>query len=97
MFARVASFEGGDTGRLRQMSEELQASGSMSFPAGVRRALVLNDDETGRRLFITFFDSREELAEAETQFDAMGAEIPEEIGGHRTALDVYEVMFDAQT
>lgn len=96
MFARVASFEGGDTERLRQMNEERQASGAMGLPESVRRALVLNDDTTGRRLFITFFDSREQVDAAEAQFNAMGDEIPEEIRGRRTAVDVYEVVFDSE-
>ena len=58
MFARIATFEGGDVERLRQMNEERMASGDMSPPAGMRRAMLLQGD---RRLFITFFDSREQI------------------------------------
>lgn len=96
MFARVATFEGGDTERLRQMNEERQASGSMGLPDGLRRALLLNDSTAGRRLFITFFDSREAVDAAESQFESMGDEIPEEIRGNRTGVDVYEVVVDAE-
>lgn len=96
MFARVASFEGGDTKRLSELNEERRASGSMGMPDGVRRVLVLNDDEGDRRLFIAFFDSRDAIEQAEAGFNAMGDEIPEEVRGRRTAVDVYEVAFDEE-
>ena len=72
MFARVASFQGGETERLRELNEQRRASGSMGMPDGVRRVLVLNDEQGGRRLFIAFFDSREEIEQAEAAFDSMG-------------------------
>ncbi len=95
MFARVATFEGGDSRRLLELNEERRAAGTLDLPEGLRRALVLDDEQGGRRLFITFFDSREALRAAEAQFEAMGDEIPEEIRGRRTSLDVYQVVFDS--
>jgi hypothetical protein len=92
MFARVATFEGGDMERLRQMAEERRASGDAG-PPGVKRVLVL---QNGRRLFITFFENREELEAAEQHFDRMGNEIPEEIRGTRVGVDVYEVVFEEE-
>ena len=97
MFARIASFEGGDTEQLRKMNEERQASGSMGLPAGVRRVLMLDDAGANRRLFVTFFDSPEEIAAAETQFDSMGDEIPEDVRGRRTSVEQYEVVFEQET
>jgi hypothetical protein len=96
MFARIASFEGGDTERLRELNEERRASGSMGLPEGVQRALVLDHAEGGRRLFVAFFDSREQIDAAQERFEAMGDEIPEEIRGRRTSVDVYEVVFDGE-
>jgi hypothetical protein len=96
MFARVASFEGGDTQRLRELNQERMQSGSMGLPEGIRRAMVLADDEGGRRLFITFFDTREAVAAAEERFSAMGDEIPEDVRGRRTDVSVYDVVFDDQ-
>jgi hypothetical protein len=95
-FARVATFEGGDTERLRQMNEERQQSGA-AMPDGVRRAMLLVDEEGGRRLFVTFFDSREDVERAEERFEAMGDEIPEDVRGRRLSLDVYEVVLDQST
>ena len=69
------------------------ASGTMNPPAGVKRAMVLQGP---RRLFVTFFDSREELEAAQERFERMGDEIPEEIRGKRVSVDVYEVVFDGE-
>jgi hypothetical protein len=93
MFARVATFEGGDVHRLRRMNEEAMQTGQLEPPAGMRRAMILQGD---RRLFITFFDSREAIDAAEARFEQMGDEIPEEIRGRRVSVDVYEVLFDGQ-
>jgi len=92
MWARIASFTGGDDERLEQMREERRQSGSM-MPDGVRRVMMLSNHE-GQRLFVTFFDSREELDAAAQRFESMGDEIPEEVRGRRTAVDAYEVVFD---
>jgi hypothetical protein len=97
MFARVAAFEGGDTNRLREMNEERRASGSSGMPEGVRRVMVLDDEQGGKRLFVTFFDSREALDAAQSTFESMGDEIPEEVRGRRTGVDVYEVVADEAT
>ena len=94
MYARVASFEGGDTERLRELNQERMAAGTMNLPPGLKRALLLGDDTGKRRLFITFFDSREDIDAAEAQFESMGDEIPEDVRGRRTSVDVYEVLFE---
>ncbi len=95
MYARVASFEGGNTERLRELNEEAMSSGTMDMPEGMSRAMVLSNDAGDRRLFITFFDSREALDAAEARFDSMGDEIPEDVRGRRTSVEAYEVVFEA--
>jgi hypothetical protein len=94
VFARVASFEGGDNARLRQLNDERMASGDMNPPEGINRVLLLDDDAGNRRLFITFFETREAIEAAEARFEAMGDEIPEDVRGRRTSVDVYEVALD---
>ncbi len=93
MFARVASFEGGDVEKLQQLNEERMNAGTMELPEGLRSAMVLQDHGSGRRLFVTMFDSREAVDAAQQRFEAMGDEIPEEIRGRRTSVDVYEVVW----
>jgi hypothetical protein len=96
MFARVAAFEGGDTERLRELNEERREQGAAGLPAGVRRVLLMSDESGRRRLFVTFFDSREAVDAAEASFESMGDEIPEEIRGRRTSVEVYEVLLDEE-
>jgi hypothetical protein len=64
------------------------------MPEGVKRVLVLNDPASGKRHFITFFESHEELDAASQQFDQMGDDSSEDVRGRRVGLDVYEVLAD---
>ena len=69
------------------------AAGGMGMPQGISKVLVVSDENGAKRLFITFFESREAIEAAEPAFDQMGSDIPEEIRGKRTSVDVYEVVF----
>jgi hypothetical protein len=93
MYARVATFEGGDLDRIRQMNEERREQPGW-MPEGVKRVLVLNDEGSGKRHFITFFESREDLDAASQRFEQMGDDIPEDVRGRRVGVDVYEVLAD---
>jgi hypothetical protein len=96
MYARIATFEGGDTERLRQLTDERVSAGTMDTPAGMKRVLLLQDEGSSKRLFIAFFDSREQIEAAKERFESMGDEIPEDIRGRRTSVDVYEVVTDQE-
>ena len=94
MWARIASFEGGDTDKLQKLNEERMQSGEMKPPDGMKHVLLLADSEKNRRMFVALFESRESLDAAEAGFEAMGDEIPEDIRGSRTGVDYYEVVFN---
>ena len=96
MHARIASFEGGNSEELRRLNEERMSSGTMDMPEGLTGAMVLVDSDSNRRLFITFFDTPEQIEAAEEHFNAMGDEIPEDIRGRRTSVDVYEVVWNQE-
>ena len=93
MYARLAAFEGGDMEKMRELGEARMASGS-PFPDGVRRALLLGTPDGSRRLFITFFDTKEELEAAEEGFEKMGDDVPEDVRGKRVAVEIYDVLVD---
>ncbi|MDX6542372.1 MAG: hypothetical protein QOI71_3982 [Gaiellales bacterium] len=96
MVARVARHEGGDTERLRAMNEQrMTDGGGLGLPDGCRRAMLLAGD--GHRLFVTFFDDAAAAALAESQFEAMGEEYPEEVRGRRASVEVYDVAIDEET
>jgi heme-degrading monooxygenase HmoA len=92
MWARVATFEGGDTEKLEKLNEERMSSGEMTPPEGMRSVLLLSDSDKNRRLFVSFFDSKEAIDAAEAGFDRMGDTIPEDIRGRRTGVDYHEVV-----
>jgi hypothetical protein len=89
MWARVASFEGTDVEGMR--AEAGRRPPDELIPAGLRGVLSLADATGRRQLFITFFDSREEIEAAEPQFEQMGERIPEKMRGRRVSRDYYEV------
>ena len=93
MYARVASFEGVDMERMREMSE---SEGEMDTPEGMKGGMVLADKGSGRSLFVAFFDSSDAIEAAKETFEKMGDEIPEEVRGRRTSVDVYEVVWNQQ-
>jgi hypothetical protein len=88
MWVRVATFEGGDTGKLNKLIAERE----ITQPAGMSSALVLDDTGAKKRKFCAFFDSRDALEAAEAGFDQLGDTIPEEIRGKRTTVHYYEVV-----
>jgi hypothetical protein len=92
MWVRVATFEGGDTGKLDKLMQERMSSGELNQPAGMSSALVLDDTGEKKRKFCAFFDSREALEAAEAGFDQLGDTISEEIRGKRTTVHYYEVV-----
>ena len=96
MYARIASFEGGNTERLRELNEQQVEADTANFPDGVRHALALASQEGDSRLFVTLFDSREAIKAAEQRFEEMGDEIPEDVRGRRTSVEVYEVATHEQ-
>ncbi len=96
MYARIATFEGGNTEQLREMNQQRDEAGTANFPDGLRHALALASRDGDRRLFVTLFDSREAVEAAEQRFEEMGDEIPEDVRGRRTSVEVYEVALHEQ-
>jgi hypothetical protein len=91
VYARIAAFEGGDVDELKRRNEERMAAGASGLPEGVQRVLLLQGQ---RRLFVTFFESREAMEAAEERFESMGDELPESVRGRRLSVDTYEVLYD---
>jgi hypothetical protein len=106
MHARVARFEGGDTGRIdeqiaemRKQSEEAKAHGlpadappeMKTLAETVSRFVWLVDRETGSSLGITFCETEEQMRRAD---EAMNQMSPDERGGRRTSVAMYEVALD---
>lgn len=96
MYARIASFEGGNIERLRELNEQRLETGAADLPDGVRHALELASRNGDKRLFVTLFDSREAIEAAEQRFEEMGDEIPQDVRGRRASVEVYDVAMHEQ-
>jgi hypothetical protein len=92
MWVRVATFEGGDTEKLKKLNEERMSTGEMTPPAGMSGVLLLGDKDANKRKFLAFFDSLDAITAAEPGFEQMGTEVPEDIRGRRTSVHNYEVV-----
>ena len=64
-----------------------------TLPGGASGVMVLADAENNRRMFVTTFETRDAIDQAEAVFEQMGNEIPEDVRGRRTSVGYYEVVF----
>jgi len=95
MYARVASFEQSDMSRVDELlaTVSARAAAGQDMPDALR-VLMLTDRSAGRMLGITFFETEEAIREAEPAFERMGQEIPEDLRGRRSSVEVYEAAID---
>jgi len=95
MYARVAAFEGRDMSRADELIEIVRerARSGEDLP-GAKRLLMLVDRQAGTALGITFFETEEAIRGAEPAFERMADEIPQEMRGRRTSVDVFEVAIE---
>ena len=95
MYARVAAFQNRDMGQIDGLITTIQdrIRAGEELP-GAKRFLMLIDREAGTSLGITFFESEEAIRAAEPTFERMGDEIPEDVRGRRTSVEIYEVAID---
>ncbi len=91
MWARVASFENVNFERMEEMSQD----GPPPMPEGMLGGMVFADRDSGKSLFVAYFDSRESIEAAAEHFERMGDDIPEEQRGRRTSVDAYEVVWNS--
>jgi hypothetical protein len=83
-----------DVDQMGQANQELIDSGNLGMPEGCRRAMVFAGCGTRRSLFVTFLDNKGAIKAAAQRFEQMGDEYSEDVRGRRTAVEVYELVFD---
>jgi len=91
MYARVATFEGGDPSKFDEMAEQMSAGGA---PEGVPATgfFFLVDRETGKSLGVVLFDSEADLETGSAALDAMTPPVAG-VMGRRVSVEKYEVPF----
>ena len=58
--------------------------------------MVLQDRDNNGNCSVATFDSRDAVDAAQQRFEEMGDEVPEEVRGSRTGVDVYEVVWNSE-
>jgi uncharacterized protein YdcH (DUF465 family) len=106
MYARIARFEGGDPGaideQIAEMRKQLDGAAAGELPADapeevrtlmetVARFTQLVDRETATSVGITYCETEDEMRRADEALNRMS---PDEGGGGRTAVDIFEVAID---
>jgi len=106
MYARVARFEGGDPGaidaQVAEMRTQMKGASAGELPAGapegvrtlmetVSRFMHFVDRKSGTSVGIAFCETEDELQRADAALNEMS---PEEGGGRRTSVDVFELVLD---
>jgi hypothetical protein len=107
MYVRIARFEGGDPAKIDEQVAEMKRqidgarAGGLSedAPEGVRvlsetvtRFVELVDRKTGASLGLTFCATEEDMRRADEALDGMSP--PDNGGGRRTGVEIYEVALD---
>lgn len=91
MHARVARFEGGDPGQVKEMVEEIKQRSESGPPEGVPAVgFLLLHSEDGKVLAISLFETEEDLEKGDATLNSMSP--PVEGGmGTRASVEKYEV------
>jgi len=96
MYARVATWKGGNAEAIRAASEEIGSRAASGPPEGVPSVgfTLLVDPEGGRALAIGLFKTEEDLRAGDAVLSEMTP--PGEGMGTRASVDVYEVAVDVR-
>ena len=92
MFARVATFEGGDPARIDEMVAQMEEEGGAPEGVPATGFLFLADRGSGKTLGIALFDTEDDLKQGSAALDAMSPP-PDGAIGRRVSVETYEVPF----
>jgi hypothetical protein len=96
MYARVATWEGGEADAIRKGAERMKAAVPSGPPEGVPAVgfLLLIDPDGGRSIGIGLFETEEDLRKGDETLNAMN---PDDDGtGRRVSVEKYEVGVDVR-
>jgi hypothetical protein len=91
VYARVATFEGGDPSKIDEtidMIREQSAKNEEEIPA--KEFMILVDRRAGKTMALGLFETEEDLRDGDAKLNAMSP--PAESGmGQRSSVDLFEV------
>ena len=91
MYARVVRFEDVSAERIDSLASRVEESGGPPPGVTMSELKVLVDADQGSAVVMQFFETAENMAEAEAVFDAMD---PSETPGTRASVDRGEIRFE---
>lgn len=94
MYARVASWDGGDPETIRASAEGIQSQAEEGPPEGVPAVgfLLLIDPDNGRSVGISLFETEEDMRTGDATLNEMSP--PAGGMGTRRPVEFYEVALD---
>ena len=94
MYARVATWEGGDAEAMRASAAGIEAQAAEGPPPDVpaKGIMFLLDGEHGKALGIVFFETEEDMRRGDATLNTMSP--PDDGMGTRASVEFYEVALD---
>jgi hypothetical protein len=96
VFVRIAKFEGtaaeGVDATRAQIEEDMSSGNTPEGLEDATEVMLLVDREAGTSLGVVFFETEDDLRRGDEALNAMS---PDEGGGQRSRVEMYEVAFRA--
>ncbi len=92
MYARVATFEGGDPAKVRETIAQINERSDEGPPEGVPSTglMILNKSDDGKVVAIGLFETEEDLRKGHETLSAMDPPVAGGMG-NRVSVEMYEV------
>ena len=97
MYARVATFTGGDGAKAAaEIRERNEAEGGPPPGLPSKKLLILNDAEGKRALAIAFFETEEEYRQGDETLNSMSPPSGDNNMGERASVEKFEVALELE-
>ena len=97
MYARVATFEGGDGAKAAAaIKAQNEAEGGPPPGLPAKKLLILNDSEGGKSLAITFFATEDDYRQGDETLNSLSPPGGDDSMGGRAAVEKFEVVLELE-
>jgi hypothetical protein len=98
MYARVATFKGGDGAKAAaEIGARSEAEGGPPPGLPSKKLLILNDAEGRKALAIAFFESEEDYRQGDETLNSMSPPGGDNSMGERAAVEKFEVVLELES
>lgn len=97
MYARVATFKGGDGAKAAaEIRAKNEAEGGPPPGLPAKKLLILDDAEGGKSLAITFFETEEDYRQGDETLNSMSPPSGDNDIGQRAEVEKFEVVLELE-